>query len=146
MYFKANWEFSSCINVLTWSHELPVTIMSSTYISAYVRWLEVWLTKRDVPDRHWTKPREIKTVDNFANHALGACFKSYNDFLRRHTWFRSVGSTKPEGWSMYIVSVSSPCKKALFTSTCLIVQPRENAIESTSRIVEGLMTGLKVSV
>ena len=47
-----------------------------------------------------TTPLEIKLLSKFSFHYLGACFKSYDDFLSLHTLFSCPWTSKPSDWSM----------------------------------------------
>ena len=53
--------------------ELPVIMISSTYIRMYVMNFGVACTKRDVSHLAGLKPKEIRLDASLENQALGAC-------------------------------------------------------------------------
>lgn len=66
---------------------------------------------------------------------LSACTHEKDAF---HLWILKL--------NLYIVSSSTPFKKALFTSNCITCQLLKIATESTTQMFCGLTTGLKVSL
>jgi len=58
-----------------------------------------------------------KKDDNLTNHSLLACLRTYKSFFNLQTcpgWIE----VNPAGATMYTSSFNSPCKKALFMSSC----------------------------
>src|SRR3954465_15864938 len=77
--------------------EVP-KIISSTYIwQIKILFLKV-LQKRVVSTFPLVKPLSRRKELNLSYQALGACFKSYNDFFSLKTCSGDLESSKPGGW------------------------------------------------
>ena len=82
---------------------------------------------------------------NFLYHCLDACFSPYKLFFSLHTSSSLPLTLNPASYSMYIYSSKSPCKKAVFTSSCSISRFKLVANPKTTRIEDIFITWENIS-
>lgn len=87
------------------------------------------------------KLKDFNTFPSLEDHALEACFKPWINFVNLQTKESSLSFSNPGGCCIYRSVSSSLLRKALPTSSCLMVQELAKAMERTD-----LITGLNVYV
>ncbi|MFS7965891.1 hypothetical protein Hanom_Chr09g00767471 [Helianthus anomalus] len=91
-------------------------IRSSTYKQITILEFLEFLINNVCSYTHFLNPFDLNYLSILLYHALGACFKPYGAFLRRHTFCSSHFLMYPSGCSVYTCSFRLPFKKVVFTS------------------------------